>query len=869
MMSRRIAVFLVVLFLISTAQAVQSNSSGRTGSSTSGCSCHGSSSSMSVSLNGLPSSGYEAVTTYTLSWDGGPHIPGTGGFNLDVNSGSWSNLGNNVKLVNGELTHDGTSSRSWSADWTSPSAGSGTAVFTLAVLYGNGNGQNSGDSWDTGSWNLPESTASTNNPPNATNVRYVPSIPTKETGLGVEYDYNDDDGDSEQGTTIRWFRDGLQIAQIDDMKTVPDIWISKGQEWRVEVTPSDNEDQGETVSLSPIIIENTVPIARNLEINPESPTDIDDINLNYDYFDLDGDNEQDSQIRWYLDGVRISDLDDTLTVTSLMIRSGDEWEARVTPFDGTSYGLTKSTGLIVIGSSNTPPTANAYISQGSNAYTDDALQVIVGWFDSDGDNLAGTEIRWFRDGYQVSAFNDLTWVTSDATAKNQVWYASVRVSDSLVWSEWVDADSITILNSPPEVTSITMLPEGNLTANQDLTVIWEQSDLDGDSESGSEIYWMINGEREPEFDGLLTIPSESVYRDQHWSVQVIPRDGEDLGSSMTTPSRVIMNGAPEIPIINLGSGTTGYLGEPDSFPELGIANSLEDLVVLASSIDPDEEPLFFDVIWYRNGYQVPELDGESLVPSERLEPGQIWEVKITARDPWGLSSQSSAIIEVSNLPPIPSWSTIPEISISGSMIIFDGSSSVDQDGTINNWLWQINGQSFPGSSAEILLGEGTHTVKLTVTDNFGSSITIQDLYSLGTVSMVSDLNSEISGTDIELTWSGNAEEYHIYRSSYSTETLDEMQLVGITNENNWNEIAPIASDLYYAVTIVVGDNEILWLDNGTNTISVDAKSVVNHVDDSPTGSITILSIPLTIIFLILAVSSLVISLRVKKRRSES
>ena len=869
MMSRRIAVFLVVLFLISTAQAVQSNSSGRTGSSTSGCSCHGSSSSMSVSLNGLPSSGYEAVTTYTLSWDGGPHIPGTGGFNLDVNSGSWSNLGNNVKLVNGELTHDGTSSRSWSADWTSPSAGSGTAVFTLAVLYGNGNGQNSGDSWDTGSWNLPESTASTNNPPNATNVRYVPSIPTKETGLGVEYDYNDDDGDSEQGTTIRWFRDGLQIAQINDMKTVPDIWISKDQEWRVEVTPSDNEDQGETVSLSPIIIENTVPIARNLEINPESPTDIDDINLNYDYFDLDGDNEQDSQIRWYLDGVRISDIDDTLTVTSLMIRSGDEWEARVTPFDGTSYGLTKSTGLIVIGSSNTPPTANAYISQGSNAYTDDALQVIVGWFDSDGDNLAGTEIRWFRDGYQVSAFNDLTWVTSDATAKNQVWYASVRVSDSLVWSEWVDADSITILNSPPQVTSITMLPEGNLTANQDLTVIWEQSDLDGDSESGSEIYWMINGEREPEFDGLLTIPSESVYRDQHWSVQVIPRDGEDLGSSMTTPSRVIMNGAPEIPIINLGSGTIGYLGEPDSFPELGIANSLEDLVVLASSIDPDEEPLFFDVIWYRNGYQVPELDGESLVPSERLEPGQIWEVKITARDPWGLSSQSSAIIEISNLPPIPSWYTIPEISISGSMIIFDGSSSIDPDGTINNWLWQINGQSFSGSSAEILLGEGTHTVKLTVTDNFGSSITIQDLYSLGTVSMVSDLNSEISGTDIELTWSGNAEEYHIYRSSYSTETLDEMQLVGITNENNWNEIAPIASDLYYAVTIVVGDNEILWLDNGTNTISVDAKSVVNHVDDSPTGSITILSIPLTIIFLILAVSSLVISLRVKKRRSES
>ena len=122
-------------------------------------------------------------------------------------------------------------------------------------------------------------------------------------------------------------------------------------------------------------------------------------------------------------------------------------------------------------SSNNAPTSSAYISQGSNAYTDDSLQVVVGWFDSDGDDLAGTEIRWYRDGIQVSAFNDLTWVSSDATSKEEVWYASARVSDSLIWSEWTDADSITILNSPPELTSITMLPEGALIGNQDLSVV--------------------------------------------------------------------------------------------------------------------------------------------------------------------------------------------------------------------------------------------------------------------------------------------------------------------------------------------------------------------------------------------------------------
>ena len=153
------------------------------------------------------------------------------------------------------------------------------------------------------------------------------------------------------------------------------------------------------------------------------------------------------------------------------------------------------------------------------------------------------------------------------------------------------------------------------------------------------------------------------------------------------------------------------------------------------------------------------------------------------------------------------------------MITFDGSSSIDPDGTVANWLWKINGKSFSGSSVEVLLGEGTHTVRLTVTDNFGSSISIEDIYSLGPVSMVSNLNSQLSGTNVELNWIGsaevNTEEYRIYRSSYQTEILEEMQFVGTTNENSWEEVAPIASNLYYAVTIVVGENACHQSGNAT------------------------------------------------------
>ena len=58
-------------------------------------------------MNGLPfgAGGYTPGATYSLQWDGGPHVSGDGGFNLDVSAGRWTNLGAHVKLQNGELTH--------------------------------------------------------------------------------------------------------------------------------------------------------------------------------------------------------------------------------------------------------------------------------------------------------------------------------------------------------------------------------------------------------------------------------------------------------------------------------------------------------------------------------------------------------------------------------------------------------------------------------------------------------------------------------------------------------------------------------------------------------------------------------------------
>ena len=879
--TRRLLAIVLLIMLISSSQVAIANSNGKTGASTSGCTCHGTSSTISPSLSGLPwgAGGYTAGATYSLNWDGGPHIPGDGGFNLDASAGTWSNLGSQVQLVNGELTHSSDSLRSWSADWTAPAAGTGNVDFNLAVLYANGNGANSGDDWGTGTWTLGEASSSSNTPPEALSVTFVPTDPTRGTGLAVDYTYYDADGDSEQGTQIRWKLNGNNVGDLDDQTSVSQTWLAKGQEWTCTVTVKDGTDQGDPVTIGPVTINNTLPIARNLELTPENPLDTDELELDYDYFDLDGEPQQGTEIRWYLDGARIPELDNEDSVSPLMIRSGDQWEASVKPHDGDEFGEIVYTGVVVIGSSNNPPVATVYVSPVGNARTDDALQVNVGWTDPDGDTVQSTEIRWFRDGVQVSAYNDLTAVLSESTSKGETWIAKARVNDGLLWSDWVESEDLIILNTPPKVTSIEMLPTGKLTTSINLSVMWEQSDLDGDSEMNSQIRWWVDGEWVREYDGMTEIPASETVRDQSWSVQVVPGDGDDLGTSMKTTSRQIENGAPGNMEVYLGNGDAGFTGEESEMPSLPTlpANSLESLVVYASATDLDGEPVSFHVSWARNGFSVPDLEDILAIPADRLEPGQTWIATVTASDPWGLSTISEVEIEIANVPPTAMISTSPEPPIAGAFITLDASMSTDLDGDIIHHMWDVNGVSLTGEVVNVQLGAGSHSVMLTVVDDMGETGMSVSYITFGEVITVSGLSATLSGSEVELSWEWTEGEtnFRIYRSSspFTSSGHDangealvtDLEAVGETTELSWSETAPVASNLYYAVTAEIGGLEVLWLFEIDNTASVDASEAPNSIDIEPTGSISAMSLPVTIIMLLVGLASIGITVFGRRR----
>ncbi len=145
-------VFLAVVLPFSYA-ILGSNSGGITGKSTTSCTpCHGSTlnTATTITVTGIPSSGFNAGQTYTMTLvvanTSYTNAANRAGFNLTVNSGTLA-AGSGMNLTGTqELAHStpvtmaSTGSASWTFDWTAPAAPTGPVVFSVAGNATDGDG---------------------------------------------------------------------------------------------------------------------------------------------------------------------------------------------------------------------------------------------------------------------------------------------------------------------------------------------------------------------------------------------------------------------------------------------------------------------------------------------------------------------------------------------------------------------------------------------------------------------------------------------------------------------------------------------------------------------------------------------------------
>lgn len=722
---RRLSIVLVALLLAMSAPLGLANSSGKY-KTASGCTCHYSAGSPTISEN-FPSD-YNPGQTYTFNIGVSGGVTGTkGGFSLEVNKGTLSTgMGTMTVKVNSagdSATHSVSNSRSWSVDWTAPNAGSGAVTVGLAVLAANGNSQNSGDAHTSASYTINELV--TNSAPSVSNVMLTPDPANTLDSLTLSYSYNDPDGDQESGTKIHWYKDGIHQTSRNGDSTISSSLTAKGEDWQVKVTPSDGTDEGTEVSSNIVTIENLAPNIDSASISPATPNANDELTIMHTASDADSDSVTLSVIQWYRDGSHISGLDGENPAPSFATRDGEIWHAVITPNDGELDGQSYTIGSVTIGGENIPPVVSNVVISQSNTNTTGDITLSYSFADDDGDSQNGAEIHWFINDVLVTMHDDKTVIDSMYTSKGETWKATIKVSDGESWSTTETSNEVDITNTAPSA-QVSINPDSP-TINDDLILDIIFTDIDGDSSSGSQIGWYKDGVIVSELAGELTVPSSYTLGGEVWHVDYIPSDGEVSGS-LTSAEITILNTAPVVDT------------------SLSLNNGLE-LVIDAT--DPDGDSLQNTISWTHNGEAVSEYDDATTIPQSLLTGTDVWSASVSTTDGKAIT-YSNVSITIPNTNPVASASYDDSNSYIGIPLkITSTSRDIDGDSLTHSWI--VYGTTFSGSSIEMIPTSTQQDILLRVRDsNGGVNTTILTINSvdLGTP----ELTIEAQGDEVLLSW---------------------------------------------------------------------------------------------------------------------
>ena len=139
--------------------------------------------------------------------------------------------------------------------------------------------------------------------------------------------------------------------------------------------------------------------------------------------------------------------------------------------------------------------------------------------------------------------------------------------------------------------------------------------LDGDA-AGYTYVWYLNGIQIPGATGA-TLLSPLFNKGDLLAVEVTPFDGEDSGTPVMSPNRLVWNTPPTQPQVQIQPGT------PDTSNDL-----LCGFAVLSTDLDGDTISYTFE--WTRNGFTT--ANSTNTVPSSDTVLGDTWTCIVTPHD---------------------------------------------------------------------------------------------------------------------------------------------------------------------------------------------------------------------------------------------
>ena len=174
--------------------------------------------------------------------------------------------------------------------------------------------------------------------------------------------------------------DGVVVTMDGDQLTMTPTLNFNGTV-NITVTSWDGFLEGNETFATTVDSVNDAPVVNNVAIDPSIPGFYDDLNLSYNYFDVENDEESGTIITWYRNGFEQEEFSNQLTVPASATACDEVWYATVISSDGELFGEETSSNEVTPCGDNTTPEwqeivdQNIFEDSGENVFTMDSTWV--------------------------------------------------------------------------------------------------------------------------------------------------------------------------------------------------------------------------------------------------------------------------------------------------------------------------------------------------------------------------------------------------------------------------------------------------------------------------------------------------------------
>jgi hypothetical protein len=461
-----------------------------------------------------------------------------------------------------------------------------------------------------------------------------------------------------------WYANGALVSQETNLAGP----LTRGNRIYVVVTPTDGVATGAPVTSDEAIVQNAVPELISAEITPNHPHEDDDLVVEWEGFDADGDPLL-ADFRWYINGrPNFAVVTDTLPASATVL--GDQVYADVFVFDG--YELSQVVRTPTIQIENRPPTVDGASITPSVAWEDTVLRCIAG----QGADPEGQPVSFYY-AWRINGVVSIETDTLDGSRFNHYDSVQCQISpwDGFTLGEDVLSEPIYIQNTPPTLASATLSTTTPDETSELSVTLGATFDLDNDLVWTS-LEWYANGlwlGTTPTLDG-----NSFARGDEIWA-NVTPDDLHDLGPTVTTDVATVQNTPPVV------SGVVLTPTSPTAF---------DTITATATASDIDRDGLILTYTWLVDGVEVQTGASNTLAPPA-FTSGDRVQARVVAFDGEDESAQYvTGAILVDNTPPSSTGSVVTPAAIyETTTATCDGVGFSDPDGDPPGWTyrWKVDG----------------------------------------------------------------------------------------------------------------------------------------------------------------------------------